>query len=334
MKKKVLILGSSSFSGSSMVNFLLNKKKFLIYGTYRRKKIQSYLPYRSNKNYKLFKNYQVDFLKKPKKILKIIKKIQPDYIIDFASICMVNESWSNPKIYFQTNVQFKLDILKHLKKYNFLKKYIYISTPEIFGSSNKFINEDNENYNPSTPYATSKLAAEILLKNYFNYYKLPVIVSRFSNFYGPGQPIYRLIPKIITCIDKKKKFPIEGSGRSKRNFIYSHDFCNGIYKVLTKGKVGNTYHFSGDKFYSVLDVIKTICDLKSTKVNKLIKKTKGRIGQDLVYKLGSFKTRKVLAWKPSFSLKKGLNEIIIYHKNNFVNISQEQLTYNDKNLKK
>ena len=91
---------------------------------------------------------------------------KPEYIIDFASICMVNQSWNNPKIYFQINVLFKAEMLIQLKKFNFLKKYIYISTPEIFGSSNKFIHEDNNNFNPSTPYATSKLSAEILLKNY------------------------------------------------------------------------------------------------------------------------------------------------------------------------
>lgn len=334
MKKKVLILGSSSFSGASMVNFLLSKKNVLVYGTYRRKKIQSYLPYTHNKNYKSFKAFQIDFLKSPKKLLNIIKNFKPEYIIDFASICMVNQSWNNPKIYFQINVLFKAEMLIQLKKFNFLKKYIYISTPEIFGSSNKFIHEDNNNFNPSTPYATSKLSAEILLKNYFNFYKLPIIISRFSNFYGPGQPVYRLIPKIIACIDKNKKFSVEGNGRSKRNFIFSHDFCNGIYKVMIIGKVGNTYHFSGDKFYKVLDIIKTVCGLKLFKLSKLIKKTKGRIGQDLVYKLGSIKTRRALGWKPIYSLEKGLNEIIMYHNKNFVNISKKLLTYDDKHLKK
>ena len=317
-----------------MVNFLLSKKNFLVYGTYRRKKIQSYLPYTQNKNFKLFKDFQIDFLKSSKKLLKIIKKVKPDYIIDFASICMVNQSWNNPEIYFQTNVLFKAEMLKDLKKINFLKKYIYISTPEVFGLSNKFIHENNNNFNPSTPYATSKLSAEILFKNYFNFYKLPIIISRFSNFYGPGQPLYRLIPKIIACIDKKKKFPIEGNGKTKRNFIFSHDFCNGIYKVMINGKPGNTYHFSGNKFYKVLDIVKKVCDIKSLKLNKLIKKTKGRIGQDLVYKLGSIKTRKALRWKPIYSLKKGLNEIMVYHNNNFVNIEKRLLIYSDKNLKK
>jgi len=334
MKKKILILGSSSFSGASFVNFLLNKKKYLVFGTYRRKKIKQYLPYNYNQNLKLFKEFQVDFLKKPKTIIKIISSLKPDYIVDFASICMVNESWKNPEVYFKTNVLFKAEILKYLSTIKFLKKYIYISTPEVFGSSDNFINEKNTAFNPSTPYATSKLAAEMLLKNYFNFYKLPSIITRFSNFYGPGQPLYRLIPKIITCIDNGKKFPIEGNGKSKRNFIFSYDFCNGIYKTLKHGSIGKIYHFSGNKFYSVLDVVKTVCDLKSFKLNKLIKKTTGRTGQDLLYKLGSFGTQKTLKWKPVYSLKKGLNEVINYHKKNFVFFSKSNLTYKDKNLKK
>jgi len=334
MKKKILILGSSSFSGASFVNFLLNKKKYLVFGTYRRRKNKQYLPYRYNQNLKLFKEFQVDFLKKPKTIIKIISSLKPDYIVDFASICMVNESWKNPEIYFKTNVLYKAEIFKYLSSVKFLKKYIYISTPEVFGSSKNFINESNSTYNPSTPYATSKLSTEMLLKNYFNFYKLPAIISRFSNFYGPGQPIYRLIPKIISCIDTKSKFPVEGNGQSKRNFIFSYDFCNGIYKTIIRGRIGKTYHFSGDKFYKVLDVIQIVCDLKCVNLSKLIKKTPGRIGQDLVYKLGSFESRKTLKWKPVYSLKNGLKKVIMYHKRNFINISKKDLTYKDKNLKK
>ena len=334
MKKKILIIGSSSFAGASMVNFLLSKNNYLVLGTYRRKKIKQYLPYKYNKNLKLFKEYQVDFSGKTKKILKFLFEQKPDYIIDFASICMVNESWKNPEVYFKTNVLFKAEMFKYLSSVKFLKKYIYVSTPEVFGSSNSFISEKNTIFNPNTPYATSKLSAEILLKNYFNFYKLPSILTRFSNFYGPGQPLYRLIPKIITCIDTGKKFPIEGNGKSKRNFIFSHDFCNGIYKTLKHGKIGSTYHFSGKKFHSVLDIIKTVCDLKAFNLNKLVKRTKGRTGQDLLYKLGSLSTQKALKWKPFYSLKKGLKEVINYHNKNFTNSTKINLTYKDKNLKK
>jgi len=334
MKSKILVLGSSSFSGASMVKYLLDKNQYRVFGTYRRRKNRAYLPYKWSKNFKFFKEFKIDLSNNSNQLLNLITKIKPKYIIDFASICMVNESWKNPEIYFKTNVLSKIKMVEYLSQTNFLKKYIYISTPEIFGSSKNSITEKHFTFNPSTPYATSKLSAEILLKNYFNHYKLPLIISRFSNFYGPGQPLYRLIPKIIACIETKNKFPIQGNGRSIRNFIYSNDFCDGINKILIRGKVGKTYHFSGNSFDSVLDTIKIVCDLKAYNIKKLIKKTKGRIGHDLIYKLNSKKTRKELKWKPIYTLKKGLKEIVIYHEKYFKNVSKKSLIYIDTNLKK
>lgn len=332
MKKKILILGSSSFAGASMVNFLLKKKEYSMIGTYRKKKIKQYLPYLNNTNLKNFKNFKIDFTKNPQYLIKVLKRFKPTYIIDFASICMVNESWKNPDVYFKINVLYRSQIIKYLCNNTFLKKYIYISTPEVFGSSKKFISEKNGMFDPSTPYATSKLSTEMLLKNYSRHYNLPLIITRFSNFYGPGQPLYRLIPKIISCIDKHKKFPLQGSGKSKRNFIFSKDFCSGIYKTLKKGKIGQVYHFSGKTFYSVLEIIKLICELKSYKISKLLSKSKERVGQDTIYKLQSSFTIKSLSWNPVYSLKKGLNEVINYHKENFTNNSINENKYKDKNL--
>ena len=334
MKSKILVLGSSSFSGASMVRYLLDKNEYRIYGTYRRRKNSAYLPYKWSKNFKFFKEFKIDLSNNSNQLLKLITKIKPKYIIDFASICMVNESWKNPKIYFKTNVLSKIKMVEYLSQSYFLKKYIYISTPEVFGSSKNSITEKHCTFNPSTPYATSKLSAEILLKNYFNHYKLPLIISRFSNFYGPGQPLYRLIPKIIACIDAKNKFPIQGNGKSIRNFIFSNDFCDGINKILIRGKVGRTYHFSGNSFDSVLDTIKLVCDLKAYNIKKLIRKIKSRIGHDLIYKLNSKKTRKELKWKPIYTLKKGLKEIIIYHRKYFKNVPEKSLIYVDTSLKK
>ena len=141
-KKKILILGSSSFGGASMVNFLLNKKKYNVYGTFRTKKNEVYLPYLENPNLKNFKNFKVDFNNSPKRIINIISSVKPDFIIDFASICVVNQSWYFPQVYFNINVQYKLHIIKKLKEFNFLKKYILISTPEIFGNTKKLLKEN------------------------------------------------------------------------------------------------------------------------------------------------------------------------------------------------
>lgn len=332
-RKKILILGCSSFGGSSMVNFLLNKNQYKVYGTFRRRKNIAYLPYLDNNRVKDFKSYKVDFNKSPKKIINIILSIKPDYIVDFASICMVNQSWQFPQVYFDINVQYKLNIFKNLKKYNFLRKYILVSTPEIFGNSNKLLKEDSRDFNPSTPYATSKLCTELLLKNYANNYSIPIVITRISNFFGPGQPIYRLIPKIITCIDKKINFPLEGDGEAKRNYIFSDDFCNGIYKAMIKGRKGNTYHFSGNEYYKTIDIVKIICKLKFYDYKKLISKQKGRVGQDLIYKLDCKKTRKELKWKPVYNLNKALLEVINYKPKLFRRISKQKLTYTDTNFK-
>jgi len=129
-----------------------------------------------------------------------------------------------------------------------------------------------------------------------------------------------------------KKFPLQGNGQSKRNFIFSYDFCNGIYKILKKGKIGKIYHFSGKNFFSVMDIVKLLCKIKSFKISRFLIKTNKRVGQDLSYKLGTSYTAKALSWKPVYSLKKGLNEVIKYHKKNFTNNSIKNYNYKDKNL--
>ena len=330
-RKKILVIGSSSFGGSTLINFLLNKKKYLIYGTFRRIKNKSYLPYLENENLIDFKNYKVDFSNSPKNMIKLINSLKPDYIIDFAAISVVNQSWEYPQVYFETNVKYKLEIFKNLGKFNFLKKYILISTPEIFGNTTESLKENSNDFNPSTPYATSKLCTEFLLKNYSKNFNVPFIIARFSNFFGPGQPVYRLIPKIITCINKKNQFPLEGGGKTKRNFIFSHDFSDGIYKTIINGKKNSIYHFAGNKYYKINDIAKIICHLKSYDYKKLIKITESRKGQDIIYKLNSTKTRKELNWKPLYTLRKALIEVINYSTNKF---SKENLTYIDKNFRK
>jgi dTDP-glucose 4,6-dehydratase len=266
-KNKILILGTSSFSGACLTEYLLNKNLH-VYGTFNKNKINAYLPFKDNKNKANLKTIKIDLQKNSdiKKIAKLIKVIKPSIIVDFASICMVNESWQNPRLYFSINVNSKVSLLDEIKDLSYIKKYIYISTPEVFGSTFKKIKEDSKNFNPSTPYASSKLAAEFIIKNYTNNFPFNGIIARFSNFYGPFQPIYRLIPKFIMSMKRNLKFRIHGKGDSLRNFIYSDDFCNGIYQIILKGKPSSTYHFSNDQYFSVKKSI--------TKISKLFNMSK------------------------------------------------------------
>ncbi|WP_435151335.1 GDP-mannose 4,6-dehydratase [Candidatus Pelagibacter bacterium nBUS_44] len=329
--KKILILGASSFSGSSFANFMLDKN-FYVIATYRQKKNSLYQPHLQNRNKKNLKNIQVDLNKNINYLLKMIKIHKPSVIVDFASLCMVNESWKNPDVYFKSNLEKKSILIKELTNKKFLKKYIYISTPEIFGSNSNSIKENYNIFNPSTPYAVSKLSFELLLKSYGKLFNLPFIICRFSNFYGISQPNYRLIPKVVLSILKRKKFPLQGSGLSKRNFIESFDFSNGIYKALMKGKIKSTYHFSTNKFYTIKDVIKKICKINNYKYEDLVKTNKERTGKDKIYILNCKKTIKELNWRPKINFEKSLRNIISYYQKNLKILSKLDTKYKDKNL--
>ena len=309
--KKILIIGISSFSGASLANYL--QDKYIIYGTFN-KYIKTTNCIFDKKKINLFK---VDFTK-DKDITKLSKKIlsiKPSIIVDFASICMVEESWTFQEKYFQINVNSRIKLLKKIKNPKFIKKYIYISTPEIFGSSSKPINEFSYRFNPSTPYANSKLAAEFVFKNLNKLNGFPIIISRFSNFYGPGQPEYRLIPKVYYSIKSNRKFPLHGNGSSKRNFLYSKDFCSGIHKIIKKGKVSKTYHFSGTKFIKISEVIKLICKKYNFNFKKLIEFTTDRQNKDKIYILDCNWTKKQLDWKEKYDYKNGiLNTLKFYEK--------------------
>lgn len=317
MKKKILVLGASSFAGYS---YLEQNKKDQILATYS-SNISNTLQKKLSNNVILLKitNY--------KKILNIIKNFKPNIVIDFSSYCMVQESWSNTSLYIKKNIMEKSELLTFLSENKFIKKYIYISTPEVFGSVNKTINEKHSIFNPSTPYAVSKLSYELLLKSYYLSKKFPSIIARFSNFYGPGQPVYRLIPKLITCINKNLKFPLQGKGTTKRNFIFKSDFLAGIEKCILLGKPGEIYHFSGKEFVSIRYLIKAICEAKGVKFDNFIKQVPERVGKDYIYKLGTKITRRNLKWKPEIGIKKGIAKTILFYDRHSKKINLNELNF-------
>lgn len=328
MKKKILILGISSFAGSSFASYILKNGDYEIFGTYNKKK---QLPFElfleKNIHFKNLKLFKVNLGVKKNNLKKIIKQIKPNYILDFASICMVDESWINPKYYFEVNFFSKTDLIKNLSTQKILKKYIYISTPEIFGSNKEPVKENCKIYKPSTPYASSKLAMEIFLNNFISRPLNKIIIARFSNFYGRGQPIYRLIPKLIYCINTKIKFPLHGLGNSKRNFIFDEDFNEGILRLITKGKIGSKYHFSGNEYFSIKEIIKYILYLKNYSWNKLIKQSPERTVKDKNYFLDCRKTRSELNWKCKINFKSGIKKTIEYYNNITHAINKKNLNF-------
>ena len=114
---------------------------------------------------------------------------------------------------------------------------------------------------------------------------------------------------------------------TRRNYIFSDDFCNGIWKIIVRGKVGNTYHFSSEKYASVKEIVKIICKLKNKKFKNIVKKTSDRLGKDDIYRLGSNKTKKMLSWSPKTSLKKGLEKTIKFYEIHYKLLKRQSLNY-------
>jgi dTDP-glucose 4,6-dehydratase len=326
MKKKILIIGSNSFAGASLINFLL-EKNYEVYGCSRRKQIlKPYLLYKKNSNLKNFFFFKTDINKCTKKLIKLIKRNKIKYIINFTAQGMVEESWTNPDHWYNTNVVSQVKLIEKIKKIKFIKKYINFSTPEVYGNTKLWCKE-NAFHNPTTPYATSRSCLDVHLINLHKFYNFPCIITRTANIYGPGQQLYRIVPKVIMSICRKIKIPLHGNGASLRSFIHMTDVCEAIYKILNKGKLGNVYHISTNKIISVSNLVKIILKTMNKKFDHNVKLEKDRIGKDKCYKLDSSKIRNKLKWNDEISLQKGIEETISWISENYSELCKEKLSY-------
>ena len=313
--KKIIVLGSNSFAGSCYINYLLGKN-YRIYGFSRSNEPHKLLlKYKFNKNISNFSFIKFDINTDLNFLKKFIKKNKVDYIVDFLGQGMVAESWIHPHHWYKTNIVSKVKLYDFLSKNKKFKKYIRISTPEAVGNVKGYIFE-NTKTNPSTPYGISHLAADLTLLAYYKFNKFPVVILRFSNFYGPHQALHRIIPKVLYCIFANKKFLLQGGGKSIRSFIFIDDFCEGIYKSMIRGRLGEIYNFTNREYVSIAWLVKKVCSLTSANFNKLVKITKDRPTKDHVYKMNPTKVEKELNWKPKCAIEEGLKKTIKWYKLN------------------
>jgi len=325
---KIFIIGSNSFMGSSLINYIQSNSNinYRLFGCSRGIENYKYFNLYRNKKDQEFKFYRIDLNKDINKLIKILKKIKPNIIFNFAAQSIVEYSWEKPTDWFNTNLISNIQLIEYLKNVDYLDKYIHSSTPEVYGSTNNKITE-NYNYNPSTPYATSKAAIDMLLKNYNENYGFPVVFTRASNIYGPGQRLYKIIPKTIVSIMKNKRIPLHGRGLSKRSFIYSDDVSSAMLKVMKKSNNGEIYHITNEKMYSIKEVVAMICEIMDKNFAEHVSIDDERPGKDFIYDL-SAKKIKSLSWKSKTSLKKGILETKKWIDKNFLLLKKVKLKYN------
>ena len=315
---RILVLGSNSFAGSMFVNESLNQG-FNVLGVSRSaEKSALFSFYPSNPNIRNFLFKQIHIVNELQVLLDLVSDFNPDYVVDFAGQGMVAESWAAPDLWFTTNVVSKISLHNHLKDQKALRKYIRVSTPEVYGNCTHRISEST-NYNPSTPYAVSHAAIDMSLMTFFKNYGFPVILTRFSNFYGPGQQLYRIVPKTILSALTKTEMMLHGGGETERSFIHGKDISDGLMKVLKEGVPGEIYHFSTDEFIKIKDLVFQICQRVSVDPDTLIRISEDRPGKDFAYRMSSEKAREELGWAPNYYLSDGIDTTVDWVKKNLSN---------------
>ena len=225
-----------------------------------------------------------------------------DYIVNFAAVNVVAPSWDHPAYYAQVNIEKQIRFLEKIRQYKF-KKYVHISTPEVYGAVKGIVCEDHP-HNPSTPYAASRSAAEAFIKCYAKQYDIPIAITRGCNVYGPGQQLYRLIPKLMWHVQKKCKFPLEGGGNSSRSFLYVDDMCSAIRLIAREGY--GDYHITSSQNLTIRSLVKQIIDMYGPfEWDAYVQETADRPGKDPDYSLSNGRLNQ-LGWKPKISLDEGL----------------------------
>lgn len=334
-KMKILVTGGAGFIGSAVVRHIINNTNDAIINVDK-------LTYAGNLESlnSVCENNRYTFIQADicdaKLITDIFKQHQPDAIMHLAAESHVDRSIDGPSKFIQTNIIGTYTLLEAARQYwNQLPtdkkvafRFHHISTDEVYGDleSTTDLFTETTPYAPSSPYSASKASSDHLVRAWQRTYSLPTIVTNCSNNYGPFHYPEKLIPLIILNALEGKALPVYGNGQQIRDWLYVEDHARALYKVVTEGKIGETYNIGGHNEKANIDVVKTICsileELVPNKPNNvqhysdLITYVTDRPGHDLRYAIDATKIKNELNWVPDETFETSLHKTVEWYLNN------------------
>ncbi len=307
--RKILVIGSNSFSGAGFCAYALQKNAQVIGMSRSNEPSSVFLPYRWVGKDDDFEFFPYDINHHQDEILEIVEQEKPEYVVNFAAQSMVGQSWEYPEDWFRTNAVSTVSLHNRLRRCEFIKRYVHVTTPEVYGSTDGFIKE-NAPFNPSTPYAVSRAAGDMSLKTFVDAYGFPAVSTRAANVYGPGQQLYRIVPRTILYLRLGQKLQLHGGGMSKRSFIHIDDVSSATWDLMDKGIVGETYHISTNEIVTIRELVERICLKMGCAFEDHVEVIGDRLGKDAAYLLDSQKIRSEIGWEDYITLDEGLDRCI------------------------
>jgi dTDP-glucose 4,6-dehydratase len=328
MSDRFFVIGSNSFSGATFIRTLL-EAGHEVFGTSRSPEpARAFLPYRwlSEALQSHFQFQQLDLNSDTDRIAELVDTFRPTYVVNFAAQSMVAESWLHPEDWYRTNVIANVRLHETIRRCGFIKKYVHISTPEVYGSCSGNVTEEAP-FNPSTPYAASRAACDMHLLTFFKHHGFPVCFTRAANVYGPGQQLYRILPRTIFFIKTGRRLQLHGGGKSVRSFIHARDVAVGTLLVAQQGETGQVYHFSTDLYISIREVVERVCAQMGEQFDRVVEVVGERPGKDAAYLLDSSRARTNLGWNAQVGLEQGIDETIRWVTDNLNELKEQTVDY-------
>jgi dTDP-glucose 4,6-dehydratase len=232
--------------------------------------------------------------------------------VNFAAQGMVAESWLNPTHWYNTNVVSQVALHDALRQRPFLKKYVHVTTPEVYGSTDGGWIKEHNQFAPSTPYAVSRAACDLHLLSFQKAYGFPVVFTRAANVYGPGQQLYRIIPRAMLSALTGQPMQLHGGGYSERSFIHIQDVVRATLQLALEAEPGSTWHLSTRGAISIRALVEKICERCGVPFASVVEDSGERLGKDQSYLLDSTAMRERFGWSDQLSLEDSLAETLAW----------------------
>ena len=242
-------------------------------------------------------------------LMRLLDAEQPECIINFAALAYAT-SWTDSYRYYDTNVVSLARMTEEIRDRNYFKHWMQIGSSEVYGPAVNGPSREDSHPNPTSPYAVSKLAGDLHLKTYADSIDFPTNVIRPSNAYGPGQQLYRLMPRAAYCALTGQRFPLEGGGVAEKSFLHATDLSAAVFAIITDGAQAAVYNAGPDSAVSIRRIVELIAEAAGVTMESFVDVAPGRVTEDSRYWLDSTKITEELDWHPAIPLEQGAVEMV------------------------